>query len=489
MRTQATTEYNHINTLSGAPGNIDPAPEKTGSGKDDSGGIVRLEAKTRALVILPDIRSAARRIKKSDFTSAEASPQRTPEMRLEEAVGLALAIDLEIAETIIVGLNKVRPATLFGTGKVEELKGLIAARDVFLVIIDHALSPIQQRNLERAWDCKVLDRTGLILEIFSLRAQTREGRLQVDLAHLDYQKSRLVRSWTHLERQRGGLGTVGGPGETQIESDRRQIQERMIKIKKQLETVTRTRGLHRASRKKVPYPIIALVGYTNAGKSTLFNHLSGAEVMTQDMLFATLDPTMREIKLNTGQRVIMSDTVGFISELPTHLIAAFRATLEEVLDADLIIHVRDIATVETQAQAFDVEHVLETLGVGAQNSDRHLVEVWNKIDLVDDADKETILEQSARNDLTVCVSAQTGEGMDALVELIDQQLSRNHGDVDVVFAMPDGKVLHWIYQNCDVMHRQDADDGSVAFKLRVPLDKQTNLETLIKQNVADNKNN
>ncbi len=439
---------------------------------------------TRALVILPDIRSSAR-TRRGSSTGSDASHLRSAEARLEEAVGLALAIDLDIAETLIVGLNKVRPATLFGTGKVEELKGLIAARDAYLVIIDHALSPIQQRNLERAWDCKVLDRTGLILEIFSLRAKTREGRLQVQLAHLEYEKSRLVRSWTHLERQRGGLGTVGGPGETQIESDRRQIQERIIKIKKQLETVTRTRGLHRASRKKVPYPIVALVGYTNAGKSTLFNYLSGADVMTQDMLFATLDPTMREIKLKNGQRVIMSDTVGFISELPTHLIAAFRATLEEVLDADLIIHVRDIAAEETLAQARDVEQVLDTLGVGADNANRHIIEAWNKIDLVSANERETIIEASARNDQTVCVSAQTGEGMDALIELIDAQLSAHHTDVEIMFDAPDGKVLHWIYQNCDVVERQDHDDGSVEFRLRVPPAKQAVLERIIKQNCLD----
>ncbi len=473
---QTTTEYNHIGDLHDGAKNQSPAADEK-----NASGIPRADAMTRALVILPDLRSHSRRGDTHEGVGGENTPLRSAEVRLEEAVGLALAIDLEIAETLIVSLNKLRPATLFGTGKVDELKGVIASRDVVLVIIDHALSPIQQRNLERAWDCKVLDRTGLILEIFSLRAQTREGRLQVQLAHLEYEKSRLVRSWTHLERQRGGLGTVGGPGETQIESDRRQIQDKITKIKKQLETVTRTRGLHRQSRKKVPYPIVALVGYTNAGKSTLFNKLAGASVMVADMLFATLDPTMREIKLTNGRRIIMSDTVGFISQLPTHLIAAFRATLEEVLDADLIIHVRDIAAEETLAQAQDVERVLETLGVGSDNSDRQLIEVWNKIDLVGASDREAIVEQSMRNEQTVCVSAQTGEGMDALVELIDSQLSRHHSEIEITIDVPDGKTLHWIHQNCDVLDRHDRNDGSVELKLRVAPEKQAGLDRILGQ--------
>jgi len=441
------------------------------------------------MVILPEVRRSTAPAHRSDQTPEDDHSLRSSRIKLQEAVGLALAIDLDIAQTLMVPLNKVRPATLFGTGKVDEIKGLIAATEVTLVIIDHTISPIQQRNLERAWDCKVLDRTGLILEIFSLRAKTREGRLQVQLAHLEYEKSRLVRSWTHLERQRGGLGTVGGPGETQIESDRRQIQDRITKIKKQLETVTRTRGLHRKSRKKVPYPIVALVGYTNAGKSSLFNRLSGADVMAQDMLFATLDPTMREITLRNGRRIIMSDTVGFISQLPTHLIAAFRATLEEVLDADLILHVRDIAAEETRAQANDVEQVLEALGVGDNNPDRHLIEVWNKVDLIAPQDREAIFEQSARNDQTVCVSAQTGEGMEALVELIDKELSRNHLERELVFAVPDGKILHWIYQNCEVVHRIDHSDGSVKLNLRVAPEKHESLERLIKQNTMENSEN
>lgn len=451
--------------------------------KNDVTGFDTKQAPTRALIVSPEILSYAARQIRNNPASVDRLVMRAPEARLNEAIGLAMAIDLEIVDAIIVSLSKVRPATLFGTGKVEELKQIIHAEDVDLVVIDHALSPIQQRNLETAWDCKVLDRAGLILEIFSLRAKTREGRLQVELAHHEYQKSRLVRSWTHLERQRGGLGTVGGPGETQIESDRRQIQERINKIKKQLDTVTKTRALHRVSRTNVPYPIVALVGYTNAGKSTLFNRLSGADVMVEDMLFATLDPTMREIKLDNGQRVILSDTVGFISELPTHLIAAFRATLEEVLDADLIIHVRDIASAESRAQALDVENVLKTLGVGA-DSERHLIEVWNKLDMVSDGDRDTIIAHAQKSDDIATVSAQTGEGMEQLLDLIDHHLSLNHTDMTVILEMPDGKDLHWIYQNCDVIDRNDKEDGSVEFKLRVPPAKQSVLERIVQGSVA-----
>ncbi|MEL6751644.1 MAG: GTPase HflX, partial [Pseudomonadota bacterium] len=306
---------------------------------------------------------------------------RSEEARLEEACGLAAAIDLDVVHSACVRLSAIKPGTLLGTGKVEELKGIVAAMEAGLVIVDHPLSPVQQRNLEKEWNAKVLDRTGLILEIFGARAQTKEGRLQVELAHLNYQKGRLVRSWTHLERQRGGGGGsggfLGGPGETQIESDRRQLQERITKLERELEGVRRTRSLHRAKRQKIPHPVVALVGYTNAGKSTLFNRMTGADVMAKDMLFATLDPTLRQLFLPRGTQVILSDTVGFVSDLPTHLVAAFRATLEEVIESQLILHVRDIADPDSNAQAEDVYSILSQLGV-AEDGRAGVVEVWNK---------------------------------------------------------------------------------------------------------------
>ncbi|HEX5958405.1 MAG TPA: GTPase HflX, partial [Hyphomicrobiaceae bacterium] len=305
----------------------------------------------------------------------------SPEDRLAEAAGLARAIQLDVVAEEIVPLPQPRPGTLFGTGKVDELAALLKEREVALSIVDHALSPVQQRNLEKAWACKVLDRTGLILEIFGQRARTREGRLQVELAHLTYQKSRLVRTWTHLERQRGGFGFLGGPGEAQIETDRRLIDERIAAIRKELAVVVKTRGLHRTGRSRVPIPVVALVGYTNAGKSTLFNRVTGAVVSAKDQVFETLDPTMREMKLPSGRKTILSDTVGFISDLPHELVEAFRATLEEVRQADLILHVRDIAGEDSDAQAADVEAVLDQIGCGKESS-RALIEVWNKIDLV-----------------------------------------------------------------------------------------------------------
>ncbi|MGZ5890665.1 MAG: GTPase HflX, partial [Hyphomicrobium sp.] len=319
----------------------------------------------RALVLVPELKRPPRS-RTADQAGAPvrpAAPLHSAQDRLSEATGLAEAIDLAVIESQLVPVAAPRPASLFGTGKVEELKGLIAADDIALVIIDHPVSAIQQRNLERAWNVKVLDRTGLILEIFGRRARTREGRLQVELAHLSYQKSRLVRTWTHLERQRGGHGFLGGPGEAQLELDRRMIDERIIAIRKELEVVVRTRDLHRKGRRRVPYPVVAIVGYTNAGKSTLFNRITGADVFAKQQVFATLDPTMREVRLKSGRRIILSDTVGFISDLPTTLVAAFRATLEEVIEADLILHVRDIAHVETDNQARDVEAVLSELGI------------------------------------------------------------------------------------------------------------------------------
>src|SRR6202023_3100741 len=335
---------------------------------------------------------------------------RGSEARLEEAAGLARAIDLSIAQALIAPVSEIRPATYLGKGKVEEIVGLIAGQEIELVVMDCALSPIQQRNLEKAWNTKVLDRTGLILEIFGRRAKTKEGTLQVELAHLNYQRSRLVRSWTHLERQRGGFGFMGGPGEAQIETDRRLIAERIAKIERELEGVKRTRALHRASRKRVPYPIVALVGYTNAGKSTLFNRVTRASVVSADMLFATLDPTLRAVDLPLGTRIILSDTVGFISDLPTQLVAAFRATLEEVIEADIIVHVRDVSHLDTEAQSKDVENVLRELGI--EPGDARLIEVWNKIDRVDAAERARLDNLSVRHTdghRLVLVSALTGE--------------------------------------------------------------------------------
>ncbi len=378
---------------------------------------------------------------------------------MAEAVSLAHALDLDVAFDLVVKLRKPHAGLLFGKGKLEELAGILSAEDIQLVLIDGPVSPIQQRNLEKHWGVKVLDRTGLILEIFGERARTREGVLQVDLAALEYQKSRLVRSWTHLERQRGtgggAGGTVGGSGESQLESDRRAIDDAIVRLRKQLIKVEKTRTLHRAARAKVPYPIVALVGYTNAGKSTLFNTLTGAEVMAEDMLFATLDPTMREVELPEGQKIILSDTVGFISELPTQLVAAFKATLEEVLDADLILHVRDISHPETEAQAADVREILTTLGI-TERAQEHLIEVWNKIDLLDDAAQETALNQANRDDAVLAVSATTGQGMDALLAGIESALEDPMITEVVRLAYAEGRRRAWLFsQNVVDSEEQD----------------------------------
>ena len=370
---------------------------------------------------------------------------RAPEARLAEAVRLTESIGIAVPATRILRLARPRPATLLGNGAIDDVKDALAEEEAGLVVVDGALTPVQQRNLERAWDAKVIDRTGLILEIFGARARTREGVLQVDLAALTYQRTRLVRSWTHLERQRGGAGFLGGPGEAQIEIDRRLIDERIVKLKRQLEDVRRTRGIQRRARNRVPFPVVALVGYTNAGKSTLFNRLTGGSVLARDQLFATLDPTMRGIDLPSGRRAILSDTVGFISDLPTQLVAAFRATLEEVIEADLILHVRDIADPDTAAQKHDVDLVLDEL-------DTHLtprIELLNKIDLLD--------APPAVNG-GVPVSAVTGQGVEGLLEAVDAELSRSQRVCEFVLPPDDGAAIAWLYRHGEVQEREDGDD-------------------------------
>jgi GTP-binding protein HflX len=355
-----------------------------------------------------------------------------------------------------------------GKGKVEEFAGLVKSLEAGIVVMDCALSPVQQRNLEKAWSAKVLDRTGLILEIFGRRARTREGALQVELAHLTYQRSRLVRSWTHLERQRGGFGFMGGPGEAQIETDRRLISERILKLERELEGVKRTRALHRASRKRVPYPIVALVGYTNAGKSTLFNRLTQASVLSADMLFATLDPTLRAVDLPHGTRMILSDTVGFISDLPTMLVAAFRATLEEVIEADLIVHVRDVSHGDTEAQQKDVENVLRELGIAPE--DPRLVEVWNKIDRIDAVERERVENLAQRQPAErrpALVSAVTGEGTDRLIDAIERRLAEARVVLALDLDVADGAGASWLYRNVEVLDKTVTDDGRLAMTVRV----------------------
>jgi GTP-binding protein HflX len=393
---------------------------------------------------------------------------RGAEARLEEACGLALALDLEIRERMVVTLRKLTPATLFGKGKVEEIGHLVEDREADVVIVDDALTPVQQRNLEKAWQAKVIDRTGLILEIFARRARTREGRLQVELARLSYERSRLVRTWTHLERQRGGFGVMGGPGETQIETDRRLLAEKIGKLKRDLVEVRRTRTLQRSARKRVPYPVVALVGYTNAGKSTLFNRLTAAEVVAEDMLFATLDPTLRSLKLPDGRPAILSDTVGFISDLPHELVEAFRATLEEVREADVVLHVRDIASAESDAQAGDVRAVLSRLGVDME--ERRILEVWNKFDLTPDDQREGLRGDARRtHPPAILVSAVTGEGCPELLQAI-AGLVDEAPPVEVLLADGDGAALAWLYRSGRVLERQEFKEGGV--RLEVSLSAQ-----------------
>ena len=405
----------------------------------------------RAVVIHPDLGERA---------------SRPAEERLEEAAGLARALDLDVRAEEIVRLRKTTPATLFGAGKVEELAALIRAAEAEAAVVDFDLTPVQQRNLEKEWECKVIDRTGLILEIFGRRARTKEGKLQVELARLDYERSRLVRTWTHLERQRGGTGSTGGPGETQIELDRRLIADRIVKLKGELEEVRRTRGLHRKQRKKAPFPAVALVGYTNAGKSTIFNRLTGSEVLAKDLLFATLDTTQRTIRLPQGRPAIIADTVGFISDLPHELVESFRATLEEVGEADLILHVRDIASADSAAQAKDVEEVLKQIEQ-PEGKPRRILEVWNKTDLLDPEAREAIEGQAARSGNTaVAVSAWTGEGIETLRQAITDLID-DDPETELVLQPSQGEALAWLYEHGRVTARDTDAEGRMLLTVRL----------------------
>jgi GTP-binding protein HflX len=417
----------------------------------DDSEITDVTRGARAIVALPELGGGARR---------------DVDARLDEAAGLAEAIGVVVAERLHFRVRSPRAATLFGSGQAEAIAEAVARSEAELVIVDAAITPIQQRNLESTTKAKVIDRTGLILEIFGERAATAEGRLQVELAHLDYQAGRLVRSWTHLERQRGGFGFLGGPGETQIEADRRLIRDRMAKIRKDLSQVSRTRSLHRSRRQKAPWPVIALVGYTNAGKSTLFNRVTRAKVMAEDMLFATLDPTMREIPLPGFDKAILSDTVGFISDLPTQLIAAFRATLEEVTSADLIIHVRDVAHPDSDAQRDDVEQVMSEIGIAVEGQGPPLIEAWNKIDLLDAEERARTLAEAARREDVVPISALTGEGTELLLRAVADRLRAGNTLRKVSVPSSDGEAIAWLHANGDVVDQRTGDDQT-EFEVRL----------------------
>lgn len=419
--------------------------------------ISRVEKKTRAMVIVPLLHDHD----KDDIHTRSVSS------RVEEALGLTKAIHVDIVFHQAFVVANPKPATLIGAGKVEELSAIAQELAVDLVVIDHSLTPVQQRNLEREWHCKVIDRTALILEIFGERARTKEGVLQVELAHLNYQKGRLVRSWTHLERQRGGAGFLGGPGETQIEADRRILQDKITKIRRELETVVKTRALHRAKRKRTPHPVIALVGYTNAGKSTLFNRLTGADVLAKDMLFATLDPTLRRVNLPHGETVIFSDTVGFISNLPTHLVASFRATLEEVIEADMILHVRDMSDPDHHAHAADVRTILESLGVDTSETG-HIIEVWNKFDLLDETARQTMLAAAQSSVIEAfAVSSLTGEGINTLLGEIERRISGQLRKLQITLLPEQLSMLDWIYHNAKVTNKKSEENGNLVLTVEM----------------------